>query len=417
MGKDKRNRRGTENTYFINEQDVATVAKHMAVRLGNDIVVFGGRLKKSQYMASAPMDEIYLYNIHREQWTKHVISKSDHAVPHGTEAACTVLIGTDIYMHGGNTWRRKKYKHSTCCKSDALWKLSKRKYNDFTWQKIHFHEKKAIPSPRVYHSGWEHDKKLFTFGGCSVSPQGYLSTYGDFEEADFNLLSGDEGNDYYCNQLNYFNPQCKKWTNIECTGAAPTPRHDFGCTKINHSVYIHGGLDTIIDFQYLDDFYVLNMSTVTWVQLADAPMDRIAHSLTAVTDSQIVLHAGGTLDKDHKDTWILDLHTLKWKEVTRKEHTERFDHTATMAGDGHIVIIGGTEKNNFNVCHIHLIYQPKTLEQLALCCVNKHKKRLTPKQFQMPHNTHAGLFNPGKAKEEWQVLKEKFKAIKKKGRF
>ena len=93
MGKGKRNLRGTENTFSINEKDLATVKKHMAVRLGNAIVFFGGELKESLYAASAPMGVIYAYNILWEQWTKHVLSWSDHYVPLGTEAACTVVNG------------------------------------------------------------------------------------------------------------------------------------------------------------------------------------------------------------------------------------------------------------------------------------------------------------------------------------
>ena len=71
--------------------------------------------------------------------------------------------------------------------------------------------------------------------------------------------------EYSCNQLNYFNPQCKQWTNVECTGAVPSPRHCFGCAKINNSVYIHGGVN--VDLVFLDDIYELNMSTMTWYNL------------------------------------------------------------------------------------------------------------------------------------------------------
>ena len=123
------------------------------------------------------------------------------------------------------------------------------------------------------------------------------------------------------------------------------------------------------------------------VQLADTPMNRYGHSLTAVNCNQIILHGGSSLGTKHKDTCILDLHTFKWKEVTQEEHAARNCHTATMAGDDHVVIIGGN-KNKCTVSHIHLRHQPKTLEQLALSSVYKHKKRLTPKEFQMPGSTY-----------------------------
>ena len=385
MGKHKQNRRETTETFLVNENDLAIRKKHMAVRLDNSVVFFGGDLEHGQFIASAPMCEIYVYNIHIEQWTIYRLKMSDHAVPEGTESACAVVIGTDIFVHGGKSWRSKDHnKEAICCSTDALWKLSKRKHNDFIWQKITFKDKESIPSPRALHSGWEHNQKMWTFGGQSVSPEGYLSTYGDFQKAVRKLyVYGDE---YFCNQLNYFSPQCKQWTNIECVGAVPSPRFDFGCTKINDSVYVHGGINE----HYFDsnDFHQLNMSTMTWVKLADAPMHRYGHSLTAANGSQILLHGGCSHGNYHKDTWIFDLHTMKWKEVTKKEHIARNHHTATMANSDHIIIIGGNKKNECTVSHIHLRHQPKSLEKLALRSVYKHKKKLTPKEFQMPRSTY-----------------------------
>ena len=385
--KQKKNCRGTEKSFLVNEKDFATVEGHMAVRLSNVIVFFGGTLIENKYPAKAPMDEIYVYNIHMEQWTKHVLSKADQAVPGGTQAACTVAIETDIFMHGGVSWRKKNRNRDIYCTTDALWKLSKRKHNDFIWQKIHFREgKKAVPSPRAYHSGWEHEKKMWIFGGKSVSPKRYLSTFGEFQQ--IKEKNGLYGNFYHCNQLHYFDPQCEQWTNIECTGTVPSPRGDFGCTKIHDSVYIHGGFDLFS----LSDFYELNMSTMTWVQFADAPVSRFRHSLTSVTDNRIVLHGGASFqgydEIHHRDTWILDLHTHKWKEDTKEEHIVREHHTATMADNDHIVIIGGTKEDSSTVSHRHLRHHPKALEQLALCCVCKHQDKLTPKEFQMPRSTY-----------------------------
>ena len=44
---------------------------------------------------------------------------------------------------------------------------------------------------------------------------------------------------YITNQLNCFDPVQQEWTNVQSSGAIPSPRFGFGFTQIQKNVYVH----------------------------------------------------------------------------------------------------------------------------------------------------------------------------------
>ena len=371
----------------------------MAVRIANSVVFFAG----STFLTIggfefdyAPLNNIYIYNLDREQWSKHVIPK-DEPVPQGTDGACAVAVGRDIFIHGGQVFDidALQFKGIT----GTLWKLSKTTCNNFKWHEVKFHSKKTIPSPRWFHRGWEYDDKMWTFGGMGSSPDGYLNNYGDW----LGFKGGLNPNismSYFCNQLNCFDPTSQKWTDVQSAGAIPSPRDAFGCTKIKNKVFIHGGrfADVAdVSCRTLDDMYELNLLDMTWKKFEIAeclvPSQRCLHSFTSFTDSKIILH-GGCLPHiyTYNEVWILDLKTLRWEEFTVNEDDPRCAHTATE-GNNEIIIIGGLAEVNElvypqSVLHIRLLYQPQMLQQLVLRSVYKHKDVLEPQSSDMPDDMY-----------------------------
>ena len=171
---------------------------HMAVRMDKDIVVFGGvvadRIVKSSFQSSSNRF-IWIYKLDIDRWKKYLIPKT-HVAPEAVEGICAVALESDIYLHGG---RRDLHLYND------VWKLSRSDDDGFSWSKIHFADDHLTPSPRIEHACWEHDLKLWIFGGAGPPLDGYLDEYGDYEPDHFTTLlyALDIGCD---NQLHCFDP-------------------------------------------------------------------------------------------------------------------------------------------------------------------------------------------------------------------
>ena len=103
---------------------------HVAVRLGADILVFGGGTGQSHKPASLRI--IWRYNRYTEQWRKDMIPEC-HLCPPATTGACAVAIKGDVFLFGGYI---PGYKFFGITSSNALWKLCKSPGGFFTWSKV-----------------------------------------------------------------------------------------------------------------------------------------------------------------------------------------------------------------------------------------------------------------------------------------
>ena len=248
---------------------------HCAVSLDNCVIIIGGRCKAEGRCKPSPTTIICIYNLHTEEWRKHVIPDPSCA-PEPFQAAVAAPIGKTIYTFGGirntgrNTLRSLQYMDST-----VLWTLSRTKEGSFTWSSKKQQCKHNSPSPRAGHAGWEYQGKLWIFAGCAYSPQDYLNDHGDSE-------------DYFAwamnNQLLSYDPNTHKWTNPQCFGSIPKPRSNHACAIINDKVWLFGGNNWLTD--KLGDFFELRMNSLTWSQIQTghpSPQARTCCTLTAGT--------------------------------------------------------------------------------------------------------------------------------------
>ena len=108
----------------VEEYDLEERWEHMAVRLDNCIVIFGGvcGVGDSPFnLKIQPLNVIYVYNFDSAQWVRHLIRRNK-AVPPPTAGACAVTVKNKILMHGGITSLvLGKFEEF----SQALWELSK----------------------------------------------------------------------------------------------------------------------------------------------------------------------------------------------------------------------------------------------------------------------------------------------------
>ena len=125
------------------------------------------------------------------------------------------------------------------------------------------------------------------------------------------------------------------------------------------------------------------MNSYTWTQIrpsGPSPQRRGRSSLTAISDTQFLLHGGDGGDFLN-DTWILDLPSLTWKQHISNMAPPRYGHTGSVGLNNSTVIISGCAKDEFTynarvvrcTCAFHLMLEPKTLQQIAMKKIYNHR--------------------------------------------
>ena len=345
---------------MVNETKLPWIRGHCAVRLENFIIIIGGREVTKEFDPkhgpALSTRNIWRYNLYTEKWEKQLIPKKSNEAPFPFYNAVAVAIEGTIYTFGGGNAHVEE--------RNQLWTLSRTETGDFVWRFINHRCKKESPSPRRRHTGWEYAGKLWVFGGEGPSPVSYLNDYGDTEYDVFpNIIN---------NQLLCYDPDIQKWTNPQCFGEVPSPRTGPCSTIITEKVWLHGGRITPLD--YLDDFFQLNMHSLTWMRIQTGqpcPGGRPWSTLTATTDKQLVLHG-------FFSTWIMDLTSHSWRRYTTSRDFQ-YDHTATLGLNSSVIILGGCFSDHaLGITNyiFHLRLEPMSLQKLAAHTIYKHKDNL-----------------------------------------
>ena len=327
------------------------------MRLDSSIIISGG-----SYAVVDPSstDVIWTYNLYTDKWEKHATTKR-RVAPESFAYAVAVTIEGTIYTFGG-----RRYDDVA---TNELWTLSRKETGGFTWSFIKYQSDKESPSPRSGHTGWQYAGKLWIFGGHGPSPQSYLNGNGDV--VGVTVITN--------NQLLSYDPNTNKWTNPQCSGQVPSPRSGHSSTIIREKLFLLGGYDGILSF---DDFFQLNMHSLTWTRIQTAadqhhPGASYGCTLTATTDNQLVFHMPAN------DTRIMDLTSHSWKLYTARKDHNRYYHTATLGLSSNVIIIGGYSEESIYHIHekhdiiFHVMLEPKCLQKLAAHTIYKHQADLS----------------------------------------
>ena len=335
---------------------------HVAVSLGEFILVFGGSCGNYEKYTPVSHHIIWMYNQYTEQWRKYIIPESKLCPPNSA-GSCAVTIKEDVFFFGG-------YNSSQSTYSNELWKLRKSTEGSFTWSEVTT-EKMNVPSPRYRHSGWTFSGKLWIFGGSGTSLDGYLNDNGSFLQHHNYISRG-------CNnQLLSFNPSSEEWVNLECSGSIPSPRGFHASTIIGDKVWLYGGYNDTLVF---DELYELSMPSLIWAHVQTdktKPQERFSCSLNAITHDKLLLYGGGTVYKTLSDSWILDLPSKTWKQYKPGDYHRRA-HTGSTGINSNSLIIGGRIFPVDHSCDDHpttfcIRLEPRSLQQLAMQTIYKHR--------------------------------------------
>ena len=264
---------------------------HLAVRLKDCILV----LSKSAHIQNQCLSTsfifsfkytIWLYNLWTEQWRKYAFPKQKEP-PEALLGQTGVAIGNDIYYFGGNNHK------------NMLRKLTRNVQGSFVWSIIHTEDQTKVPSPRLHHCAWEHDNKMWVFGGKGQPTDDYLNDHGHFIPYSFNVHKSNGKN----NQLLSYDPSTKTWINVKCSGEVPSPRHSAFTARMQDNVWLYGGKTGNL---YSDNLYELNMRSFTWTKIEanmTGPNGGVAVSLTPISGSQLLLYGS----YHQKISWIFDI--------------------------------------------------------------------------------------------------------------
>ncbi len=176
----------------IREDEVGSMVCHNMVRLENCILLFGGETKLDHIDIS--LDTIYAYNLDSGKWERHVTCKSD-TIPPPTLDASTAVVGDEVFMHGGYIPRHKPADDAV---TTSLWILYRNQRYKFEWHEIKFENKAKTIAPRTDHCSWGYNGKLWTWGGNTICPDGYMNDFGNWRKKKY-------GEFYLTNQLSTYN--------------------------------------------------------------------------------------------------------------------------------------------------------------------------------------------------------------------
>ena len=338
---------------------------HVAVRLEQYILVFGGLIIDGAIHEPVPSNEIWMYHLYTEQWRKTTVTLNGIEPPRINGASATA-IRSDIYIFGGQ--------------SDSLWKLTRTVKGRFAWQKIKSIIKKKSPSPRIRHTAWEFSEKVWIFGGrvlSSENPSDYLNNYGDF---------GDWGEN---NQILCFDPSCNEWTNPQSFGDIPTHREGHGTAPINDRIWLYGGSNSTHN-EPLDDLYYLDMHSLTWTMVRKCGVKSyfpVSCTVNALTEKQLLVHHGEKGKRRVTGNWIiLDLSSMSWKKYSTPLDSKYGQICYSLActqgiNSSAMVIVGkdfpyvaGEEPVPWKA--IRMTLQAKSLQQLAMQTIWKYNYTL-----------------------------------------
>ena len=328
-----------QNTIEVISNWLSVNRHHAAVRLDHYIVVFAAKRNRIRVIST--------FNLYTEAWRKYII-------PRGTEKP------SDLSHTGGVVIRGDIFYYEL----GALWKLMSDKNGCFAWKELKQNGK--TPSPRSYCTAWAYKGNLWLFGGLATGYDLGLHDHGEFDGP-------------YNNKLLQFSTVSEEWTNPKCNGAVPKPRWQHSTTVVGDNVWLFGGQSSVAAF---DDLHQLNMCTFTWTEIQiwhTKPLGRHLSTLNAITDSQLVLHAGVSPDWEQKlsDTWIFDLPSQSWKPYISSKDERRFEHTGLPGINGDLIIFSGYQPSN-KPCKnaFHIMLEPLRLQHLAMKTLYMHRAGL-----------------------------------------
>ncbi|XP_026147794.1 kelch repeat-containing protein [Mastacembelus armatus] len=208
-----------------------------------------------------------------------------------------------IFVFGGS--KNKKWFNDVHILDTQSWK----------WTMV---EAQGQVPPLAYHSCSMFRGELFVLGGVFPRPNPEPDGCSD--------------------SLYIFDPHLSIWYEPIVTGDKPSPRSGHSaCVMQERKIYVFGGWDTPVCY---NDMYMLDLGLMEFSAVkttGKAPSPRSWHGSAVLSDTKFLIHGGYNGNNALCDTFIFDIDTNSWTEVTLPQlSVPRAGHSIiTMETAGH----------------------------------------------------------------------------------
>ncbi|XP_070786336.1 kelch repeat-containing protein [Enoplosus armatus] len=187
-----------------------------------------------------------------------------------------------IFVFGGS--KNKKWFNDVHILDTQSWK----------WTMV---EAQGKVPPLAYHSCSMFRGELFVLGGVFPRPNPEPDGCSD--------------------SLYIFDPHLSIWYQPIVTGASPSPRSGHSaCVMQQRKIYVFGGWDTPVCY---NDMYMLDLGLMEFSAVkttGKGPSPRSWHGSAVLSDTKFLIHGGYNGNNALSDTFIFDIDTNSWTEVT-----------------------------------------------------------------------------------------------------
>ncbi|XP_037613669.1 kelch repeat-containing protein [Sebastes umbrosus] len=187
-----------------------------------------------------------------------------------------------IFVFGGS--KNKKWFNDVHILDTQSWK----------WTMV---EAQGKVPPLAYHSCSMFRGELFVLGGVFPCPNPEPDGCSD--------------------SLYIFDPHLSIWYQPIVTGDKPSPRSGHSaCVMQQRKIYVFGGWDTPVCY---NDMYMLDLGLMEFSVVkttGKAPSPRSWHGSAVLSDTKFLIHGGYNGNNALSDTFIFDIDTNSWTEVT-----------------------------------------------------------------------------------------------------
>ncbi|XP_068569992.1 kelch repeat-containing protein [Cebidichthys violaceus] len=209
-----------------------------------------------------------------------------------------------IFVFGGS--KNKKWFNDVHILDTQSWK----------WTMV---EAQGKVPPLAYHSCSMFRGELFVLGGVFPCPNPEPDGCSD--------------------SLYIFDPNLSIWYQPIVTGDTPSPRSGHSaCVMQERKIYVFGGWDTPICY---NDMYMLDLGLMEFSAVkttGKAPSPRSWHGSAVLSDTKFLIHGGYNGNNALSDTFIFDIDTNIWTEVTLPQ--------LSVPRAGHAIITMDTANNH-----------------------------------------------------------------------
>jgi hypothetical protein len=141
------------------------------------------------------------------------------------------------------------------------------------------------------------------------------------------LFGGQDGNNFY-NDVYSFQVDGCTWSHVSCAGMAPLSRSYHTAVMYRSDMYVFGG--TGANWCFFNDLYLLRLPTSTWSQVeysGAVPSPRCFHT-AVVVGSRLVVFGGARLTRD---TWDYFNHLYQFRLAAPQADADNTSNTTLSA--------------------------------------------------------------------------------------